>query len=70
MSKPTRQVALAIAEADAALTVLKGVILNYIREQDRNDIDALIETAQNALDSANSLLADARHDAEAALDRL
>jgi hypothetical protein len=46
MSKPTRQVALAIAE------------------------DALIETAQSALDSANSMLADAWHDAEAELDRL
>lgn len=68
--KPTRQVTLAISEADAALTIIKNVISERLHEDDRKDIDKLIEKARRALDGANSHLSDVRHDAESALDRL
>ena len=60
MSKPTRKVTLAIAEADAALTILKSVIAERIHEDDRKEIDALIDKALRSLNSANYDLSDAR----------
>lgn len=70
MTKPTRQVTLAMQESDSTLEVLQRLVAEKLHEEDRKDIDKLIDKARNAIVRASYELSNARHEAETALDRI
>jgi hypothetical protein len=69
-AKPKRVVDLAIEEARAALTVLKGALAEHMHVDDRKVFDRPLNKARAALDKASMEISDISQDMQNAVDRL
>jgi hypothetical protein len=70
MAKESREVSLALAEADAAITILAKLIDEPVLDTQRKPMMQLIQKARAALDRAQALLGDARTDLQRQVDKL
>ena len=60
MAKGTPTINLELERAQSALTVLKTLLADKLHEDDRKDLDSMIDKATSALDKASNILSDLR----------
>lgn len=65
-----RKATLALSEADAALSILKAVIVEALHVDDRKEVDGLIERCRDAIDRSSSEIDNIRSALQKQIDLL